>query len=152
MSKLWTDESKKSAKTAICERLATGDSLTKICSETGFPDRRTCYDWLKADQDFAERYKEAGDAQADWFADRVVEIAESVRGGTKEEIMAARLLIDTLKWRAGQQSARWNPRMVVEHTGRTSVTFQFDLSGGQAKAVVHDPLPLLPEEVSGTCA
>lgn len=34
---------------AILERVATGESLNKVCSEPNMPTRKSTYVWLKAD-------------------------------------------------------------------------------------------------------
>jgi hypothetical protein len=45
--------------TIICERLATGETLLSICKEESMPPRRTVYEWLNADSEFAAQYARA---------------------------------------------------------------------------------------------
>ncbi len=43
----------------ICERLACGESLRKICDDKNLPDRSTVIRWLARDPDFATKYARA---------------------------------------------------------------------------------------------
>lgn len=62
----------------VCDRLATSDmSLAKICdAEERFPAVRTVYAWLGDYPEFSQLYARAREAQADYLADQVLEIAD----------------------------------------------------------------------------
>lgn len=60
----------------ICEQIAQGRPLTKICKEDGMPGVATVYRWLTEQPLFAERYTRAREDQADTMADELVAIAD----------------------------------------------------------------------------
>jgi hypothetical protein len=61
---------------AICERVATGDSLQKVCGEDGMPEQKTAYRWLWERKEFRERYAWASRIKHGVWADQLVEIAD----------------------------------------------------------------------------
>lgn len=69
----------------ICERLADGESLRKICLDERMPGRRTVLDWLDDDAhlNFRAKYARAREAQADLLAEEIVQIADTPQIGTK---------------------------------------------------------------------
>ena len=89
-------------KDAICEALASGDSLVKILRENGMPHYATVMRWLEADERFRENYARAREAQGDAYADRIDDVAERVLSGEIDP-QAARVAIDALKWSAGKR-------------------------------------------------
>lgn len=70
---------------AICERLSNGESLRKICLDDKMPGRQTVLAWLDDDTkaEFRTKYARAREAQADFLADEIVEIANTPEIGTK---------------------------------------------------------------------
>ena len=95
----------------ILSRIAIGkdgkpESLRQICADDHMPAHSTVNGWLvrgeKGEAPFAEflsRYAHAREAQADALAD---EMLEEARGADEKNAAAKRLLVDTLKWRAGK--------------------------------------------------
>lgn len=83
----------------ICERLANGESLLRICNEDGMPSRMTVYNWLLNKQDFFDKYVRAREIQADHMDDLVNETA---RVCTPFNAQAVRVQIDAYKWRAAK--------------------------------------------------
>jgi hypothetical protein len=61
----------------ICERLAMGESLRSICASPGMPSVPTVSRWLDAQPEFRSQYAHAREAQADFLAAEVVEIADA---------------------------------------------------------------------------
>lgn len=62
----------------ICERLSDGESLRTICKSDGMPSKTTVMRWL-ADEElsaFRDQYARAREAQADRYAEEVIEIAD----------------------------------------------------------------------------
>jgi hypothetical protein len=85
--------------TAICERIANGESLRSICDEKDMPDRSTVIRRLEADEAFRNQYARAREAQADHEFDEIKAIADLA---TAEDVQVARLRIDARRWRAGK--------------------------------------------------
>ncbi|CAB5212698.1 hypothetical protein UFOVP191_10 [uncultured Caudovirales phage] len=81
----------------ICEGIAQGNSLVKVCYALDI-DYGTVYDWIKKHPDFADNYTHAREAQADYLADGVLDIADD------STLMAddRRVKIDARKWYAGK--------------------------------------------------
>lgn len=62
----------------ICERLAEGDSLRKICAESGMPSRWSVFRWLddEANEAFRNQYARAREWQAESLMDEILEISD----------------------------------------------------------------------------
>lgn len=86
----------------ICDRLAKGESLRKICGaerDDFMPGRTTVLKWLGENEAFASQYARAREAQADCKFEEAWEIAEKA---TAESVQVARLQVDTIKWQASK--------------------------------------------------
>lgn len=96
----------------ICERLACGKSLRKICLSDDMPSQTTVYKWLLDPErtDFLEQYTRARELQADTLFDECQDIADDGSNdymGDDEKyngdaVQRSRLRIDTRKWMAGK--------------------------------------------------
>lgn len=99
--------------TEICIRLGLGESLREICRSEDMPDKSTVMRWLAAHQEFRDQYAGAREAQADYFAEEILEIADDGTNdwmerqngdGTtyevenREVLNRSRLRVDTRKW------------------------------------------------------
>lgn len=62
---------------ALCEMIATGYSLVAACKECGV-GMSTVFRWLSEAPDFREKYTHAREAQAEFYANQIVEIADEV--------------------------------------------------------------------------
>jgi hypothetical protein len=96
----------------ICERLGLGESLREICRDEAMPDKSTVMRWLSRHQEFRDQYACAREAQADYYAEEIIEIAddgsndwmerkrgeETVEVENHEVIGRSRLRVDTRKW------------------------------------------------------
>ena len=105
---------------AICDRLAAGLSLRKICRSKGMPSKTSVFKWLGQNSTFADQYARAREAQADGLVDEMVAIADTPFIGTKTKrtsdgkiekttgdmVEHRRLQIETRKWVA----ARMRPK------------------------------------------
>ena len=99
----------------ICERVASGQSAAQACRALKITPS-FLLDWLAADSCFDEDYTRAREAQADKFAEEIITISDAARGGTSEEVQAARLRVDSRKWVAGRMKPqRWGDRVI--HAG-----------------------------------
>lgn len=85
----------------ICEKISGGLSLRAICAEPGMPARGTVYRWLIENADFQDQYARARDKQADYFAEEIIEIADSAEAESAA-VSKAKLQIDARKWAASK--------------------------------------------------
>ena len=117
----------------ICDRIAAGESLRKILQDEGMPDCRTVRRWLQHPDrnEFRLQYARAREAQADYFLDAVIEIADDSSGDTKliegeegppiavvdhENIARSKLRVDARKWAAGKLAPKkYGDRIIAEH-------------------------------------
>ena len=81
----------------ICERIATGQSLRTICAEEHMPDVTRVYSWLRGSDEFYHQYMRAREAQADYYADEIIEIAD-----IETDAQRAKNRIDARKWHASK--------------------------------------------------
>lgn len=81
----------------ICERIADGESLRKICEDDEMPDRTTVRRWLSQNEAFRLQYAHAREEQADYYAERIVDDAMSA-----SDASIGRLRMDALKWAASK--------------------------------------------------
>lgn len=95
----------------ICARIASGESLRKICEDDGMPNRGTVFALLRENPEAANQYTRAREAQADCYADEIVAIADGqlpisavdaklTEGET--DVQRDRVRIDARKWAAGK--------------------------------------------------
>ena len=85
----------------ICERIAEGEPLTKICRDKSMPAYRTVLNWRVKDSEFLQMYTRAREDAGDTLADEIRELAKRVVDGTLEP-NAGRVAIDALKWIASK--------------------------------------------------
>lgn len=104
----------------ICERIANGESLRKICLGEHMPSQAAVFRWLGDDRYviFREQYARARLAQADLIFDEIIDIADDGsndwmerhddQGGNigwkenGESINRSKIRIDARKWMAGK--------------------------------------------------
>lgn len=98
----------------ICDRIANGQSLREICREDGMPDKSTVLRWLGDSRyaAFRDQYARAREAQADHFAEEILEISDDARNDwmmrqigeevaavpDHEHISRSKLRVDSRKW------------------------------------------------------
>ncbi len=119
---------------AICEALASGKSLRKICEGDDFPSNAAVFRWLSQHEEFRDRYARAREAQADAIFDEMLDIADD---GTNDwmadnesetgvryngdHVQRARLRIDARKWMAGKLRPKvYGDKAEFEHTHNLS--------------------------------
>lgn len=107
----------------ICERLAKGDSLRKICGadrDDFLPGQNTVFKWLEENDAFAKQYARARELQADAKFDEAWEIAETA---TPDNVQVARLKVDTIKWQTGKLAPKkYGDKVELEHSGELKVS------------------------------
>jgi terminase small subunit-like protein len=113
----------------ICAEIAAGKSMREICRADGMPDMRTVFRWLAAHAEFCQQYARAREAQADYMAEEILEIADDATNDwTKREdgsdavntevVQRSRLRVDARKWlMAKLQPKKYGDRIAQEVTG-----------------------------------
>lgn len=125
--------------TEICERIAHGQSLRKICADEHMPAVRTIFNWFHMFPEFLQQYTRAKQEQAEAFAEEILDIAdessndfiEDAATGLKklnsEHVQRARLRIDTRKWLMSKMMPKkYGDKLDVEQNGSlTIITKQY---------------------------
>jgi hypothetical protein len=82
----------------ICDRLAHGETLVKICQSEHLPSRTTVLRWVNENRhNFGDRFARARDLQFEHWADSLADVADSVRD-KPEQVPAARLESENKRW------------------------------------------------------
>ena len=125
---------------AICEGIASGETLTAVCGSPSMPSPPTVRHWVINDLNgFAARYNRAREVQADMFADQIVTLADEATGDANA-IQKVRLQIEARKWLAGVLMPRkYGQRVSAELTGA---------NGGPIKTEHQFPKPRKGEKTS----
>jgi hypothetical protein len=119
--------------TAICIRLGLGESLREICREEDMPSKTTVMRWLAEHREFRDQYASAREAQADYYAEEIIEIAddgsndwmerkngsgETYEVENHEVLNRSRLRVDTRKWLMARMAPKkYGDRITQEVTG-----------------------------------
>ena len=97
----------------ICDMIAAGSSLRKICARDDMPDQTTVFRWLANNENFRLQYARAREAQADTYADEIPDIADD-----EADPQRARVRIDARKWAAGKlRPKKYGERVSAELSG-----------------------------------
>ena len=115
---------------AICNRIAEGESLRSVCRDDDMPAKSTVLKWLGENEEFSVQYARARTAQADHFADEIIEIADDAtndfmerkrKDGSFETVLDAeniqrsRLRVDARKWLMARMAPKkYGGRLVHE--------------------------------------
>ncbi len=106
----------------ICERIAEGEPLIKICRDEQIPAYRTVLGWRATHKQFQQSYARARRDAADTLADQIRELAGRVERGELEP-NAGRVAIDALKWVASKLKPRqYGDRAQLDVAARVDVT------------------------------
>lgn len=114
--------------------LAEGRSLKEICRRDDVPARSTVSLWIAHNiEGFADKYAGARDAQAEHFADEIIEISDDGRNdwiernvgdgetivvADHEHIARSKLRVDSRKWLMARMAPkRYGDRITAEHAG-----------------------------------
>lgn len=114
----------------ICERLASGESLRKICDDDDMPNKSNVFRWLDQNEELRDQYARARERQGDALFDDCLAIADkfdSTEMLEPEHINRARLRIDTRKWMAGKlRPKKYGDKLAVD----SNVKAEVDVSVG----------------------
>jgi hypothetical protein len=114
---------------AICDRISQGESLRKICSDDDMPGKSTVMRWLDANASFRDQYARAREAQADYWAEEIIEISDNGENDTYKDsdghertnqdvIARSRLRVDTRKWLMARMAPKkYGDKITQEVTG-----------------------------------
>jgi hypothetical protein len=101
---------------AICEHIASGKSLVSWCNEDRRPAYTTVMRWIQQQPEFRNKYAGAREAQADYLAEEIVQIADTPLLGVTTKVddsgkrettegdmlQHRRLQVDARKWYASK--------------------------------------------------
>jgi hypothetical protein len=116
----------------ICEELASGRSLKKICDDPGMPDRRAVTLWVANDPELAAEYFAARRAGGLVWADDVIDMSDESRSaaGDMALMQSYRLSVDSRKWLL----SKLHPELYgdrVEHTHAHNLRVRLPIKTGQ---------------------
>lgn len=101
----------------ICEKIALGSNLHRICAEEGMPGNTAVYRWRQKYPEFEEKYARAKEFRADNRCDKIDALLEKVEKGEIDP-QAAKVILDGWKWQAGHENPkRYSPRLQSEISG-----------------------------------
>lgn len=110
----------------IIERTEKGEPLTRICEDKRMPKRRTIYDWLETDAEFAAQFRAARARGVHALAEECLAIADE-KSSDAVQVADKRVRIDTRLRLAGKWlPAIYGDRVDVNHSGE--ITTRHDLS------------------------
>lgn len=108
----------------ICERVASGEPLTKITMDESMPSYGAVCKWLLEHEEFVEMYARAKEDMADFLADDLMRISDEypvvdVNGKLDSAwVQWQRNRIDVRKWTAAKLKPRkYGDKVVNEHQG-----------------------------------
>lgn len=101
----------------ICQKIAEGGSLTRICQEEGMPSYNTLCRWRRAHPEIGVALDTARKDRAEALRDKVISQAEMTmmnKENTRDEVAALGVLLDATKWTTGVDNEKYNPKAKVE--------------------------------------
>lgn len=117
--------------TTICDRISMGESLRSICRDKGMPSEAAVRQWAVEDREgFYAQYARAREAQADYWAEQIIEISDDGQNDTytdgdgnertnQDVIARSRLRVDTRKWLMARMAPKkYGDKVVQEITGK----------------------------------
>ena len=91
------------------------------------PNRDTFYTWLRTKEGLPDKYAQAREAQADFFADDIIKIADFAT-----DAQLARLQIDARKWKAAKTAPKkYGDKLDIDLGGEVKVRTLSDFYAGE---------------------
>ncbi len=127
----------------ICDRLAAGEPLRKICLDSHLPNAATVHGWVIDDYEgFHKRYARAREIQAEMIAEEIESISDDeskdifdkIDGSTPNRVAVerAKLRVDARKWLLAKlHPKKYGEAKTVTHAGEMTVN-QTQLTPKQA--------------------
>lgn len=136
---------------AMFERVLTeitrGRTLKSIVAEDLRDiDYDAFWRWIKRDSRRHDRYKEAKELRTEWWAGRIIEIAEA--DDALEDVARSKLKIDTYKWLMGADNRKtYGESKQIELSTSISITAALEQARSRVAALpvveeIDDPLSL----------
>lgn len=124
----------------ICDEIASGRSLNRICIEDDWtPERKTVYRWIGSNEEFRLKYQRARECQQEAHADDIIEISDSVANCTEAAVVnAARLRVDTRKWLMAKLKPRVYGDKVEVNATLTLAAFVDQIERAVQPVIEHD--------------
>lgn len=116
----------------ICEQIADGSNLSKLCALDEYPTRTTVYSWFRAHPTFLNDYACARETRGEGRGEEVDAIKQQLANGDID-YNVARTLLDAVKWQAGKEC----PKLYGDRT--TSVQVNVPVDATALKALTELP-------------
>lgn len=122
----------------ICERIADGTSLRKICLDDDMPCKASVFTWLNKYPEFSDQYARAREEQAESLADEIIDISDESyndhdiddNGNVRvnnEAIQRSKLRVEARKWVASKlKPKRYGDKLTQELTGANGGAIKID--------------------------
>lgn len=136
---------------AICIRLGLGESLREICRDEDMPDKSTVMRWLASHAEFRDQYAGAREAQADYYAEEIIEISDdgtndwmerkredgsTIEVENKEVLNRSRLRVDTRKWLMARMAPKkYGDKVAVDHGAAGSLVDLLKAVDGRTRGI-----------------
>ena len=123
----------------VCDKLADGLSLSKVCLARDMPARRTFLEAVQRNEEFYEMYQQARAIQAEILADEMFDIARQDLGNVEKqlanaEVQRRRVHIDTLKWTFAKMQQRGLRNKAEDQTGNNQIVLSWSNSSDDVTA------------------
>lgn len=96
----------------VCQAVAEGESLTKVCQKPGYPSYTALCRWRRQHPHINDQLDNARRDRAEYLRDKALE--EAAGAESRDPIGAHNLRVDTYKWAAGVDDAKYSPKAKVE--------------------------------------
>ncbi len=117
---------------SICQRLASGEALYRICDSPELPSTPTVFKWLSERPEFLSNYARAREAQAELMAEEILRIADSADA---ESYNAARLQVDARKWLMSKtMPKKYGDATMLKHADANGEPFKIEVTRVMPKA------------------
>jgi len=83
----------------VCDYITEGKTIADIGKLKSMPSKKTIYYWRRNYPEFKKASDAAREDRAEYFADKVVEVADGLT--TKSKAPVAKVKIEAYRWRAG---------------------------------------------------
>jgi flagellar motor switch/type III secretory pathway protein FliN len=111
----------------ICERLAEGEALYRICGGDGMPTERTVITWKQTKPEFLQKYARAKMEMLEREAENLITLSDSI-----DDPQRLRIRVDTRKWLLSKLiPKKYGDKLELEQSGQLDIVVQI---GGETIA------------------
>jgi hypothetical protein len=126
----------------MCTRIVEGGSLTKICQAEGFPTYSQLAHWRRTYPWIDEALSRARRDRAEHLRDQALDEALATESG--RDAPAQTLKVETLKWAAGVDHEKYNPKTKIEAT--VNAPTQIIVQTGIDRSPLPEPKDVTPKD------